>query len=82
MKRLNAPPQEDAAAARGTQVTALNVLPARRSASVGGLLAALASVPAMTSTMDDNDARNENNAIRTVRALTMARFDGVSICME
>ena len=81
MNRLKAPPP-DATAGRGTQVTALNVLPARRLARICGPSAALASVPAMTNTMDDNDARDENNAIKTAQAPTMAGFHGVSTRTE
>ena len=57
-------------------------MPTRRLARICGPSAALASVPTMTNTMDDNDARDENNAIKTAQAPTMDGFHGVSIRTE
>src|SRR5271165_6751835 len=71
MKRLKAPPAE-LAADRGTQVTTLKVLPAKRSASFGGPPAALVLEPA-----EPNAA-----ASTTAQIPTLAGFDRVSIRIE
>src|SRR6516164_2357574 len=57
MKRLKVPPTE-VVADRGTQVTAFKVVPARRSASFGGPLAALVLVPAEPNATASTTAQN------------------------
>jgi hypothetical protein len=72
MKRLKAPPP-GVAGERGTQVTALNVLPARRLASVGDPPPAPAPVLATT------NAADSAVVIWTTQVVMSAGFDDVSI---
>ena|SRR6516164_6799401 len=72
MKRLKAP-LPGATAERGTQITALKVLPARNPASARGPSPALAPAPAASSATDTNIP------MKAAGAVTTAAFIDVSL---
>src|SRR5215469_6373085 len=71
MKRLKAPPVE-IAAGRGTQITALKVLPGSRSSSLSGPLAPFALAP----------PEPNATASATIQTHTLARLHRVFICIR